>query len=236
MWSPALAVFTTLAFYKRSIRELNWQWGKTKYIAWCLLIPSLYSIVAYAVIFGAGLAEFDMAKFEKLRERIGLQQLPILLSAICYLLLMGFIGTLSNMASSLGEEIGWRGFLVPAFISRTSFIITAVLIGLIWAAWHYPLMISNYKPENNAPLWYLLTCYTVRLVFMSVIYTWFTVRAQSIWPAVVLHSSHNLFVSIFSSHIVKRNNRVVYWREWSGAADSGFCFRDIFLNKQTKEW
>jgi uncharacterized protein len=210
MWSPGLAVFTTLAIFRRGISSIWWQWGKTKYVVWCLIIPLLYSAVAYGLIFGAGFAEFDSAKFEKLSTRMDLQGLPLIFTAFTYLLLMGFLGTLSNMASSLGEEIGWRGFLAPALSSKTSFFLNSVIVGLVWAAWHYPLIIHNYSAENNAPLWYLLTFYTIRLILMSFIYGWFTLRSASIWPAIVLHSSHNLFIGVFQSYVVESGTTVWY--------------------------
>jgi hypothetical protein len=51
-----------------------------------------------------------------------------------------FIGiVLSTLTLSLGEELGWRGYLLPQLLSvgRTR---ALVLVGLIWAAWHMPLI------------------------------------------------------------------------------------------------
>lgn len=45
------------------------------------------------------------------------------------LLLLQFVG-------ALGEEVGWRGFLQPAFANRFGVFVAAVIVGIIWASWH----------------------------------------------------------------------------------------------------
>lgn len=69
-----------------------------------------------------------------------------------------FIGiVLSTLTLSLGEELGWRGYLLPQLLSvgRTR---ALVLVGLIWAAWHMPLIfltpstIRGEQVDRAAPL------------------------------------------------------------------------------------
>lgn len=41
----------------------------------------------------------------------------------------------------LGEELGWRGFLLGRFLSRWGLAKSGFLLGLVWSAWHLPLFV-----------------------------------------------------------------------------------------------
>jgi glucan phosphoethanolaminetransferase (alkaline phosphatase superfamily) len=103
---------------------------------------------------------------------------------------MLFNGTLS----ALLEEVAWRGFLVPKMIHLTSFTKTALITGLIWAVWHYPLIIYSNVRLGNTPLAYSLVCFTVFAVGLSFAAAWLRLKSGSIWTAALLHGSHNAFM------------------------------------------
>lgn len=42
-----------------------------------------------------------------------------------------------------GEEIGWRGYLLPKLSQTHSPRLAVLYVGLIWAAWHLPLLLRN---------------------------------------------------------------------------------------------
>ncbi len=73
--------------------------------------------------------------------------------------LTGTYGLIRSVSSALGEEIGWRGFLVPELSKATSFTLTSLISGIVWSLWHYPILIYG---DYNAgtPTWYGLTCFT----------------------------------------------------------------------------
>jgi membrane protease YdiL (CAAX protease family) len=103
-----------------------------------------------------------------------------------------------SCASALGEEIGWRGFLAPHLVARFGFGAGSVATGLAWAAWHVPvLFLANFGGET--PRAFAIACFTASLVASSVVYAWFRERTGSLWPAVFLHASHNVFITpVFS--------------------------------------
>ena len=47
--------------------------------------------------------------------------------------------TKASLFRTIGEELGWRGFLLPTLQTRLSAIASALIIGLIWFCWHIPL-------------------------------------------------------------------------------------------------
>jgi len=68
------------------------------------------------------------------------------------------------------EEIGWRGFLVPELFKTMGFTSAALFSGVVWACWHYPLLIwGDYN--SGTPTWYGLTCFTVLVVSISLVMT-----------------------------------------------------------------
>src|SRR5262249_58446417 len=74
---------------------------------------------------------------------LGLGPLSRPLGIALYFLVVATIGVIQNCATTLGEEIGWRGFLVPELAKRYSFTATSVLSGVIWALWHVPIIVFS---------------------------------------------------------------------------------------------
>lgn len=134
-----------------------------------------------------------------------------------FFVLNGVIGLFGSMSTALGEEIGWRGFLVSHLNNITSFTSTSLISGMIWAIWHYPLIIWGHY-NGGTPIWYGLTCFTVAVVSASFIYTWFRLKSGSLWTGVMLHASHNLFIqSFFTPITIVSNPRTNYFIDEFGA-------------------
>jgi len=64
----------------------------------------------------------------------------------------------------------------------------------IWAVWHWPaILFMDYNAgEGSFPL--QLALFTLGIVPEGIIYAYFTFKSNSLWPAVILHASHNLFL------------------------------------------
>src|SRR5258708_1331676 len=92
-----------------------------------------------------------------------MQRLPHLSQAAALpalFLLLATVGVLGSCISALGEELGWRGFLVPQLANVASFPRVALIGGTIWALWHYPIIpFADYR--GAGPLWYSVRCFTV---------------------------------------------------------------------------
>ena len=113
------------------------------------------------------------------------------------LIYMGIIltlGTAQSILSALGEEIVLRGLLVPELSKVGSFTTAALISGMVWALWHYPLiLLANYH-NQGAPVWFGLICFTVMVLSLSFVFAWLRLKSGSLWTAALLHASHNLFV------------------------------------------
>jgi membrane protease YdiL (CAAX protease family) len=104
---------------------------------------------------------------------------------------------LPSLFAALGEEIGWRGLLLPELAKGYDFTRAALISGVIWAIYHYPaILFADY--HSDAPLWFVLPMFTISVVSVSCILAWLRLKSGSVWTAAILHASHNLFVqSVF---------------------------------------
>ena len=90
---------------------------------------------------------------------------------------------------SLGEEIGWRGYLLPKLLSlgrRRALL----LVGLIWAPWHLVLFfLTPLFPMGNVLIFVPLFVGTI--VAASFFFGYLRLYTGSVWPASIGHSVHN---------------------------------------------
>ena len=196
MWCPALAAFVTQFLHGEHPSAFGWGWGKTRYQLLSYLIPLAYTTAVYGLVWGTGLGGFYNASFVKeVAEDFGWDALSPGWVIAAYVALRSVVGMVRASAAALGEEIGWRGFLVPQLVQVTGFTNTALISGFMWAAWHYPLLLLvDYN--SRTPPWYGLACFTVMIVAMSFLFAWMRLRSGSLWTGMFLHASHNLFVQL----------------------------------------
>jgi membrane protease YdiL (CAAX protease family) len=199
MWSPGVAALLTKRIFGEPISSLPWQWGGARYAWLAYLIPLSYALPVYLVAWFTPLGGFLEPGFlKRTAEQFGWQNFPPSLVLVLFVVFTGILGLVGKTSRALGEEIGWRGFLVPELNKVVGFTGVSVISGLMWAAYHFPvLLFGDYN--KGAPAWYSLICFTLMVVADSFILAWLTLRSRSLWPAAIFHGSHNLFIqSIFT--------------------------------------
>jgi membrane protease YdiL (CAAX protease family) len=175
MLAPGLAAVITYLVFERSLRPVGWRLGKIQYLILGLVIPLIYCSIEYGLVWLTGRGKYN-GQFPP--------NFPI------FLVTMLFNGTLSAVI----EEVAWRGFLVPKMMELTSFTKTVLITGLIWAFWHYPLILFSNVRLGNTPLPYSLVCFTIFVVGVSFATAWLRLKSGSVWTAALLHGSHNVFM------------------------------------------
>ncbi len=210
MWCPALAGMLTLRLNGRSIADLGWKWGETKYQIRSWYIPLLYASIAYAIVWIFHLGAFGNPDFyDSLSKSMHLGG-PPWISIVLGIVLIGTYGLVRSVSSALGEEIGWRGFLVPELAKTTSFTTTSLISGIVWSLWHYPILIYG---DYNAgtPTWYGLTCFTVMVISMSFVFAWMRLKSGSLWTGAILHGSHNLYIQGIFTPITRNTGKTAWF-------------------------
>lgn len=217
MWCPALATYFTCKVMKFKISGLAWKWGESKYIVWCYLIPLIYSLIAYLIIWFTGWGGFYNKEFiSETAQSLGWSKLPDGFFIVAFFIATAITGIVGSMGTALGEEIGWRGFLTPHLKNVTNYTYTSLIVGAIWAVWHYPLIIFG-QYNNGASPYYGMACFTVSVVSATFIYTWFRLKSKSLWTGVMLHASHNLFIQAIFTPLTIVNSRSKYFIDEFGA-------------------
>ena len=218
MWCPGLAALLTCKYLGRDLSTIGWKWGRARYQVSCYLIPLGYGIAIYGFVWLTGIGGFYNRGFvAAISKDFGLGQIPAWLSIGLYFFITATARVIEDLPTVLGEEIGWRGFLVPELAKRHSFTATALISGLIWALWHYPiLLLADYNP--GTPTWYYLPVFTLLLPLLSFVWTWMRLKSGSIWPGVVLHAAHNTFMQRFFDPLTVGNSKTRYIAGEFGAA------------------
>lgn len=146
------------------------------YVVFLPLIFVAIGILLYSQLIG-DIGEFDSAV---------LNYIPATLLAGIY-------------AGPLGEELGWRGFLLPELQKRFSQLNSAIVIGVIWFLWHVPLWWAPFGTlVSGEPLSALpVLTYLVMLVCLSIIITWLVNRSNgSVLIALLFHLSINAGIAM----------------------------------------
>jgi membrane protease YdiL (CAAX protease family) len=174
MWCPGVAAIITSLFFRKSLRLIGWRWGKTRYQLLSFFLPIVYAAVFYAVVWLVGWGRID--------KEFSIDTVEFFTFGIFFSLLF-----------ALGEEIGWRGFLVPRLSKLTSFTSVCLISGIVWSVWHYPLIIfSGY--HGGTSVLYSLVCFTIMVTGTSFAYAWLRLMSGSVWTGMFLHAMHNHFV------------------------------------------
>jgi membrane protease YdiL (CAAX protease family) len=82
-----------------------------------------------------------------------------------------------------GEEFGWRGYLLPRLARRFSVLPAVLLVGVIWAIWHWPLLYQSFVAAPGREL----ATTMVGVVYMSVLIGTVYLRTGSLLLAMLLH-------------------------------------------------
>lgn len=199
MWCPGVAAMITRLIFQHNLRGEGWLPGKIQFPLLGYVLPIAYATVAYGVVWLTGFGAFDSSRFHT--------------SPLRFIAL----GTVLSLISALGEELGWRGFLVPKLAEGTTFTRTAIVSGCIWAAWHMPLIIlADYNGGTSVP--YSIACFAVMVLGISVPMAWLRLRSGSVWPAALLHASHNLYIQGYFDNVTVDTGITKYLTGEFGAA------------------
>jgi len=94
--------------------------------------------------------------------------------------------------SLIAEEIGWRGFLQEKVNEKFGYIVTPLIVGVIWASWHYHFFLLG---TMSVPILLL----TIGCITESYGYYWITKKVNgNIIPASVWHFIGNLCIALFA--------------------------------------
>ncbi|MER7796726.1 CPBP family intramembrane glutamic endopeptidase [Microbacterium sp. NPDC096154] len=205
MFTPAVAtlvaVFALRSPHSARARFLGvWPlrpFGRTIWFSVVFLFAPALIVLAVAFASAAlGLVAFDLVGFSGFAEALaptlavaGVDPASVPIQAVVLAQLAALpLGALVNCFVTFGEEIGWRGWLLPAL--RPLGVWPALLLsGAVWGVWHAPIILLGYnfgRPDVGGVLLMIAAC-----VAWGVLFGWVRLRTASVWPAVTGHASLN---------------------------------------------
>ena len=205
MPTPAIAAIIVTRFIERppsmaralGLRPLGRPGRFIGFLVLGLVAPIALIVIALVVGTLLGVYHPDLVEFSAFRALVtaqlagaGVDSLPMPIGTLVAIQCAAVAGgAVFNMIPALGEEIGWRGWLLPRLLPLGP--VPAILFsGLIWGLWHSPLVLLGYNypdaPGSLAVLAMVGMCTVVGGVF-----GWLRLRSGSVWPSALAHGSFN---------------------------------------------
>lgn len=196
MWFPAVAVWLTKLLTKEKIRfGLQSEIGfvvkdhrkNGRYYVLAVLAPVvIYMVGANAIVYVFYSENFDFT---------GISAKSVINAVVMAL----GVGIIYSLIQGLGEEIGWRGFLMPRLRKQVPMPAMLVISGIIWGLWHAPLLWNGHLFGTDykwAP-WGGILMMCVFCIFYGAWCYYLYVRSGSIFVCALAHGLHNICYSSF---------------------------------------
>ncbi|MBE7128744.1 CPBP family intramembrane metalloprotease [Bacillus mycoides] len=198
MFIPAFSSILTRIILKEGFKDVSFSLGNLKIwkgIGFALLIPMIICGITYSIAWLSGIAGFQHPEggmLEPIYNILGLQYLTAPFSFIYLVVLSGILGSLLNLIPVLGEEMGWRGYMLTRLVDA-EFSRPILISGLIWATWHVPIVIAGLYVEGTSVVLSVLGIYLCIVPF-GYITAYLRLITGSIWPSVIIHTTWNAII------------------------------------------
>jgi uncharacterized protein len=198
MWAPAIAAILTRLVSHEGWKDLGlrphfrrgWPYWLMSWV-----LPGLMTIGGAVVFFllfpryfDAGLAQIQQTM---LKSPVFARFSPWTAVFIGVLLAIA-VSPIANSLATFGEEFGWRAYLLPKLLPL-GWQKATLLMGVIWGVWHWPVIFMGYEYGFNYPgyPWVGPLLFIWITFCFGVFLAWVTLRAGSVWPAVIGHAAIN---------------------------------------------
>jgi membrane protease YdiL (CAAX protease family) len=188
-WVPGLCAIGVKLAFDRSLKGLGLGRSGGLWLLAGLLIPLAYALPVYIPVWLTGHGGFDPHRWGAAIPYLG--DPGNVWIALGLLLTAGLVDKLSR---ALGEEIGWRGFLVPEVMKLMPLWSAGLFTGVIWTLWHLPAILFAGYNSGGTPLAYQIGCFAAMVIPSGILYAWLRTVSGSVWPCAMLHAAHNLFI------------------------------------------
>ena len=199
MWVPGfLSVLWRLAFHE-GFEDVGWRVGRGRYWAWAYVLPLVFGVLSY----GLALLLRKVTIAPRLADQPMLYDVYYSLHWFAHsasnaalltqrFVAVAIIGMVPSFFLALGEELGWRGYLLPRLV-QTGWRYPIMLSAVIWAVWHLPLLLLT--GYGHGALSVIL--HTILILLFGVFIGWLRFASGSVWVAAMAHASFNGFIQSF---------------------------------------
>ena len=158
---PMLAAFLTSALFEgKAGLQLLWkrlfQWRPLAWTAMAIFLPFVFAMLGGLTVRFSDGAYPDFSNMGRSGE---FPELNIVGFLLYNLIFFGY-----------GEEVGWRGFVLPRLQEKYSALAATILLSVFWAGWHLPLF--AYRPGYTSMDVAGATGWFFSIVAGGVLFTW----------------------------------------------------------------
>jgi len=208
-------VILTFTLFKRGTRRELWRGiglGSAGVRSWlpAVFLPFLLCGAAYgtALLIGVG----DLRHFD------------ITMSSAAGWAANAAVGLVVSTVVIMGEEIGWRGYLLPRMQQLTSRRRAAVATGFAHGLFHLPLILVAATYDAEGARWIVAPAAVVTITAGGVFYAYLRDRSGSVWPVAVAHNSVNTVFDLGARSVVASSPAgLAYVAGETGFATMGAC-------------
>ena len=209
MFCPLLAVLLVQKVFLRQPVGIGWKvQGKRRFWLAAWFGPAVFTLLGAALYFAVFPSRLDFSgswlvaayggemDAQTLRSELGV-------STLSYLLQNGLFAVILapaiNMVPALGEEVGWRGYMMPRLKERFGLLNGRLLGGVVWGVWHWPLMLlvgyeygTNYlgAPVLGLVVW-CVVCFALNTL-LDLLYE----KTGCIWVPAIAHGAFNAIAAL----------------------------------------
>ncbi|MEM2111851.1 MAG: CPBP family intramembrane glutamic endopeptidase [Candidatus Bathyarchaeia archaeon] len=103
------------------------------------------------------------------------------------LIVVGFV-YIFFLGGPFQEEWGWRGYALDRLQKRLNALVSSLILGFIWGAWHLPLFFISGTIQSQTPIWGFMTL----IICGKILFTWlYNNTGGSILTAMLFHTMNN---------------------------------------------
>jgi len=205
MFIPALSVVITRLITKEGFKNFGLKphfRGHIRYYVIAWFGPSLLIVCGAVFYFLLSPSHFDptMSNMFYLYKAQGMDatQSTLMASFLAQVVFVLLIGPLLNIITTLGEEIGWRGYLLPKLMEMVSVRKAIAISGSIWGLWHAPVIAMGYNYGFDYAFfpWGGILAMIVFAFFAGSFLSFLAIKTKSVLPSAIAHGSLNGFAAI----------------------------------------
>src|SRR6266542_4804463 len=116
---------------------------------------------------------------------------------------------LQIITGAVGEELGWRGFVVPRLGKLAGPTAAAWMMGILWSLWHVPAFFDPILPHYFMPIYVVLPFIAFFGVFLGFM---FNRAGESVLATMTAHLSLNIMIALGGVSLTSS----VYWGVLAG--------------------
>lgn len=198
MWIPGLSATVFRLAYREGFRDIGLSLGAPRYWLWAFVAPLALAsvVVAVAVFFGRVTLDPALSKQTMLDALVFELRWPFPEAAPGFLLVqrslaVALVMTFVGFPFALGEELGWRGYLLPRMV-EADWPAPLLSSGIVWGIWHFPLFFLTGYGHGHVVI--SLIMFTTLTALFGIFVGWLRLASGSILVATIAHSSFNGFV------------------------------------------